>query len=57
MAAIGENTGRLSEVLEKAAEYYSKEVERALASMIDLIQPIMIIILGILLLDRSYIKH
>ncbi|HRR45632.1 MAG TPA: type II secretion system F family protein, partial [Candidatus Paceibacterota bacterium] len=48
MAAIGENTGRLSEVLEKAAEYYSKEVERALASMIDLIQPIMIIILGVL---------
>lgn len=48
MVAVGETTGRLSQVFKKASEYYAKEVERSLATMVDVLQPIMIIILGIL---------
>jgi type IV pilus assembly protein PilC len=48
MTAIGESTGRLSQVLRKVSNYYSKEVERSLSTMIDILQPIMIIVLGVL---------
>ena len=48
MTAVGESTGRLSQVLRKVSNYYSKEVERSLSTMIDVLQPIMIIVLGVL---------
>ena len=48
MTGIGESTGRLSQTLQKISEYYAKEVERSLATLIDVLQPIMIIVLGIL---------
>ncbi|MGE4554574.1 MAG: type II secretion system F family protein [Candidatus Paceibacterota bacterium] len=48
MAAIGESSGRLSQVLRKISNYYSKEVERSLSTMVDVLQPVMIIFLGVL---------
>ena len=47
MVAVGENTGRLDELLKKVANYYQKEVNRAFATMLDLIQPILVVIIGI----------
>jgi type IV pilus assembly protein PilC len=35
-------------ILKIIAGYYQKEVDRALASMVDLLQPILVIIIGIL---------
>jgi len=48
MTAVGESTGRLDSILRIVAGYYQKEVDRAFASMIDLLQPILVIIIGIL---------
>lgn len=48
MTAVGESTGRLDFILKIIAGYYQKEVDRALASMVDLLQPILVIIIGIL---------
>ncbi|HPC31085.1 MAG TPA: type II secretion system F family protein, partial [Candidatus Paceibacterota bacterium] len=47
MVAVGENTGRLDELLRKVAEYYQKEVNRAFATLLDLLQPVLVIIIGI----------
>jgi len=48
MAAVGESSGRLEEILKKAAEYYQKEVDRSFSTMVDLLQPILIVFIGLL---------
>jgi len=48
MAAVGETTGRLEQILKKVAEYYQKEVDRSFSTMIDLLQPVLVVLIGIL---------
>jgi len=48
MVLVGEKTGTLSESLLNVVSFYEKEVERALESLISLIEPVMIIVLGLL---------
>ncbi|MGC8851844.1 MAG: type II secretion system F family protein [Minisyncoccia bacterium] len=48
MTAVGETTGRLEEILQKVAEYYQKEVSTSFNTMVDLLQPILIIMIGFL---------
>lgn len=48
MIAIGEETGMLAEMLEKAASYYEAEVETAVDRLTQLIEPAVICILGVL---------
>lgn len=48
MVAVGEGTGRLDSILKKVAGYFQKEVDRAFGTMIDLLQPILVVIIGIL---------
>ena len=48
MVAVGESTGRLDSILGKVAGYFQKEVDRAFGTMIDLLQPILVVIIGIL---------
>jgi type II secretory pathway component PulF len=47
MVQIGETTGRLQEILEKLAGFYEKEVEAAIKVMTTLIEPMIMILLGI----------
>jgi type IV pilus assembly protein PilC len=47
MIAIGEETGALASLLEKIAEFYEEEVEIMAKGLMDLIQPILFIILGV----------
>ncbi|MEK7481839.1 MAG: type II secretion system F family protein [Patescibacteria group bacterium] len=47
MVAIGENTGRLEQMLEKISDFYSREVENTLDNLTELIQPVLISIIGI----------
>lgn len=44
--ALGENTGKLDESLDRAKLYYSREIPAAVRRVITLIQPAMIIVLG-----------
>jgi len=47
MAKVGEETGNLGEILSTLAKFYRREVNNAVDTMISLIEPIMIVVLGI----------
>jgi type IV pilus assembly protein PilC len=48
MIDIGEETGRLSDMLNKISDFYDTEVDAAIKGLTSLIEPIMIVGLGIL---------
>ncbi len=47
LMAIGEETGKLDEVLEKIANFYAREVENILSKLVTLLEPIILIFLGV----------
>ena len=47
MIKIGEQTGSLDEILAKLANFYDKEVENTLSTLTTLIEPIVMVLLGI----------
>jgi len=47
MVRVGEETGSLSEILNTLANFYRREVSDAVDTLIGLIEPIMIVILGL----------
>lgn len=47
MAKVGEETGKLGEILKTLASFYHREVNTAVDTIIDLIEPIMIVVLGL----------
>lgn len=49
MLAIGEETGNIEGMLDKVAEYYEEETELATESLAELMQPIIIVVLGVLI--------
>ncbi len=46
MVRIGEMSGRLDEMLNKVADFYEEEVDRTVATISTLIEPILLVILG-----------
>ncbi len=46
MLAIGEKTGRVSELLKRVATFYRRELDKIVANLVVLIEPILIIGLG-----------
>ncbi len=48
MISVGESTGALDAMLQKVADFYEDEVENAVNGMKQLIEPVMILILGTL---------
>ena len=48
MIAVGEETGRLDEMLAKVANFYDDEVDSTLKSLTSLIEPLMIVGLGVI---------
>ncbi|MBI4101043.1 type II secretion system F family protein [Candidatus Microgenomates bacterium] len=46
MAAVGEETGQVDLVLAKVADFYEKEVDRTIAALTSIIEPLLIIFLG-----------
>lgn len=47
MTQIGESTGRLQEILQKLASFYEKEVDEVLKILTTLLEPIIMMILGL----------
>jgi len=47
MAKIGEETGELGHILETLAKFYQREVVNAVDTLVDLIEPVMIVTLGL----------
>lgn len=53
MVAIGEETGKIDELLLRVADYYDSQVEYALKNLTTLIEPILIFFLGLMVLVMS----
>ncbi len=47
MMSIGEETGKIDEILQKLAKFYTQEVENAITSLTSLIEPLILITLGV----------
>ncbi len=47
LIAIGESTGRLEELLQKVRDFYMREIENAIENSISLIQPILMVFVGV----------
>ncbi len=47
MIVVGEKTGKLPAVLENLAQFYQKEVDRMTENLVSLIEPLMILVLGL----------
>jgi type IV pilus assembly protein PilC len=47
MIAVGESTGNLDEMLQKIADFYDDEVDVAVSGLLALLEPIMIVFLGV----------
>ncbi|HEY9679012.1 MAG TPA: type II secretion system F family protein [Drouetiella sp.] len=46
MVAVGEETGRLDEMLSKVADFYDMEVENAVDALTSLLEPVMVVGIG-----------
>lgn len=49
MVKIGEESGKLSEVLEQVSEFYTKDVDEAIEGLIEMIQPALTVILALVI--------
>ena len=49
MVAIGEETGNLDTMLNKIADFYDQEVEVAVKSLTSMIEPIIIVVMGLVI--------
>lgn len=47
MLAVGEETGKLQEVLQRVAQFFNREVDNLVANLVTLIEPIVMILLGL----------
>lgn len=48
MAAIGESTGQLDELLSRVSKFYTREVNGILDNLIELIQPALMLVIGVI---------
>ncbi|OGX31397.1 MAG: hypothetical protein A2787_09150 [Omnitrophica WOR_2 bacterium RIFCSPHIGHO2_01_FULL_48_9] len=46
MVAVGEDTGKVDELLVHVADYYDSDIDYTLANLVTLIEPILIVVLG-----------
>jgi len=49
MTAVGESTGALDAMMSKIADFYDEEVDQAVENLTSLIEPLMIVFLGIII--------
>jgi type IV pilus assembly protein PilC len=49
MCAIGEESGSIDHMLSKAADFYEEEVDEAVKGLSSLMEPIIIVVLGVLI--------
>ena len=48
MVAVGESTGEIDSMLTKVADYYEEEADTVVANLLTLLEPIMMVFLGVL---------
>jgi len=50
MIEVGEKSGSLSKVLDRTAEYYERKVDTTITTVMGLLEPIMIVAVGMIVL-------
>ncbi len=48
MIAVGESTGRIESLLRRVSAFYTREIEDVVSNLVELIQPIMMLIIGVI---------
>jgi type IV pilus assembly protein PilC len=48
LISVGEQTGRMEELLSKISDFYSKEVENTVENLVSLIQPVLMVVIGVI---------
>ena len=49
MISIGEESGSLDSMLNKVADFYEEEVDQAIATLSTMMEPVIMVILGLLI--------
>ena len=49
MISVGESTGALDQMLSKIADFYDDEVDTAVGTLMSLLEPVMIVVLGVII--------
>ncbi|MDP3244915.1 MAG: type II secretion system F family protein [bacterium] len=47
MLSVGEETGRLTDILKKLSSFYTREIENGVANLVSVIEPLIMIIIGV----------
>jgi len=47
MVSVGEESGKLEEILERVAEFYSREIDNTVRNLSNLIEPVIMVFLGV----------
>lgn len=48
MVAVGESTGKLDEMLDRMAGFFTREVDDSVSNLVELIQPSLMVVIGVL---------
>lgn len=57
MADVGERSGNIGDMLEKAGNIYERDIEMALETAVTFIQPLMILILGVIIVTIAFAMY
>ncbi len=57
MADVGERGGNIGDMLEKAGNIYERDIEMALETAVTFIQPLMILILGVMIVTIAFAMY
>ena len=49
MVEVGESTGALQEMLNSLSEFYDEEIETSLARFITIVEPALLVVMGIII--------
>jgi len=47
MLAVGEDTGKITEILDRLAKFYAREIDNLIGGLVTLIEPVIIVTIGI----------
>ena len=48
MAAVGEKTGRLEELMGRVGDFYAREVDTMVGNLVELVQPVLMVVIGVM---------
>lgn len=48
MVSVGEKTGKLEEMFQRIAKFYTREIDAVVNNLVELIQPVLMVVMGVL---------